>query len=516
MRTWILILIGAIMPLALWAQFDTDYTPIKYTGSIPAEFLENTREKTEAEIESDNELKKKQKKEFYVVQNYSLSSVFQSGIVYFNDEITQYVNDVADKLLAHNPEIRQQVRFYVTRSQVPNAFAWRDGSIFINIGLLRYLENEAQLAYILAHEVQHYLNDHAMLQFKKEKDLESVFSRRGEMDALLAKMKYSREHELEADAEGFELYSQSGYKLSEASKALQILKIVDGDYYSDSLNLIQVFSSETFKMDSSWLCTEDELIELEDYGYTGAVRTSRDADREESSSRNRTRNTETDKYETASDRDEEEEEETDDADEEDDDDDKYSTHPSLNKRLKQLDTLYAALGGDAGKQYLVSESRFNRMRQVVGFEVINEYLKDAMYFRSLYESLQMQKEYPDNEFLAEVSCQSMFWIAYFFDLNSVNEIMDDYEQYSGQEYGRMLCLFDYMDEDDMIDMATDFVSVSHEKYPDNATIEIILARLLPINRKSRDAKDLYKSYGKKYPDSEHKNFADAMKKRKKL
>lgn len=524
MRALIILVGYLLLPAILWAQFDKDYTPIKYTGTIPAEFLEKTREKTESEIKSNKEdLGKKQSKEFYVVQNYSLQSVFQSGVVYFNDEITQYVNDVADKLLAHNPELRKQVRFYVTRSQVPNAFAWRDGSIFINIGLLRYLENEAQLAYIMAHEVQHYLKEHALMQFKKEKDLESVFSKQSEMDAFMAKMKYSREHELEADAEGFELYSKSGYKLSEASKALGILKIVDGDFYSDSLNLLEVFSTETFKVDSSWLCTDEELVDLADVGYESSRRGREADDNARGSGKSRTRNTVSDQYETAEDREEEEEddeeleEDIDDTlDEDDDEDSKYSTHPSLTKRLKELDKMFAEKGGDAGEHYLVSESRFNRMRQVVTFEVVNEYLKDAAYFRSLYESLQLQKQYPENEFLSEVTSQSLFWIAYFFDLNSVDEIMDDYEQYSGQEFGTLLCFFDYIEEDDMIDLATAYLNACHEKFPDNGTIEVTLARLLPLNKKSKDAKDIYKDYAKKHPDSVHKNFTEAMKKRKKL
>ncbi|MCR9066814.1 MAG: M48 family metallopeptidase, partial [Cytophagales bacterium] len=395
-----------------------------------------------------------------------------------------------------------------------NAFAWRDGSIFINIGLLRYLENEAQLAYIMAHEIQHYQKEHALMQFKKKKDLESIFNRQSELDAFMEQMKYSRTHELEADAEGFELYSQSDYSLLEARKALEILKIVDSDFYTDSLNLLEVLSSETFKIDSSWLCNEEEVMDLADVGYSesGSGR-GRDNQRE-NTNQGRTRNTVTDKYETAEDREETEEDST--IDDDDEEEDRYSTHPSLKKRLKELNELLAGKDTSSGAAYLVSEKRFNQVQQIVTFEVVHEYYKDADYFRSLYESLQLQKQYPQNEYLKEISCQSLFWIAYYFNLNSVNEIMDDYEKYADQEYGKFLCFFYYIEENDLIDMAVHFIRDAHKTYPANETIEIALARLLPLNRDSREAKNIYKDFSDNHPGSIYTNFSEAMKKKKKL
>ena len=50
------------------------------------------------------------------------------------------------------------------RDPIPNAFALANGSIYVNSGLLAVLENEAQLASVIAHEQTHVLNRHPYLE----------------------------------------------------------------------------------------------------------------------------------------------------------------------------------------------------------------------------------------------------------------------------------------------------------------------------------------------------------------
>lgn len=69
------------------------------------------------------------------------------------------------KLLSHialsNPEIdTSNILVFFNRSAIPNAYSTGDGSIYINYGLLNILENEAQLIFILAHEIAHIQAQH--------------------------------------------------------------------------------------------------------------------------------------------------------------------------------------------------------------------------------------------------------------------------------------------------------------------------------------------------------------------
>ena len=73
-----------------------------------------------------------------------------------------YVNRVTDSLLANDPVTRSQINIYILRSTVVNAFATDRGSIFVTIGLLTRLHNEAELAFVLAHEIVHFKRRHVL------------------------------------------------------------------------------------------------------------------------------------------------------------------------------------------------------------------------------------------------------------------------------------------------------------------------------------------------------------------
>jgi predicted Zn-dependent protease len=89
----------------------------------------------------------------------------EKGLVYNDRETAKYVTMVGQAVLPNGPAPEGvQWQFFVLRDPVPNAFALANGSIYINIGILAILENEAQLASVLAHEETHVLNRHGYLE----------------------------------------------------------------------------------------------------------------------------------------------------------------------------------------------------------------------------------------------------------------------------------------------------------------------------------------------------------------
>jgi len=88
--------------------------------------------------------------------------------------VQAYVNKVGRKLI---PEYQKKMsdkndnkihfRFYVVDNPVFNAFAFPDGSIFVNTGLLATIKNEAQLAAVLGHEIAHVTHEHGAKRVKK-------------------------------------------------------------------------------------------------------------------------------------------------------------------------------------------------------------------------------------------------------------------------------------------------------------------------------------------------------------
>lgn len=80
--------------------------------------------------------------------------------LYRDKELTRYINLVGKSvsLYANRPEI--EYRFAVLDTDIVNAFAAPGGYIFVTRGALKLMDDEAELAAVLAHEVAHVTEKH--------------------------------------------------------------------------------------------------------------------------------------------------------------------------------------------------------------------------------------------------------------------------------------------------------------------------------------------------------------------
>lgn len=87
-------------------------------------------------------------------------------------ELQGYVNKVGYRVLPSRLKKKQAeqgpvyYRFYVIDDPVPNAFAFPNGMIFVHTGLLEIMENEAQLAVVLGHEIAHVTHEHGRERYE--------------------------------------------------------------------------------------------------------------------------------------------------------------------------------------------------------------------------------------------------------------------------------------------------------------------------------------------------------------
>jgi predicted Zn-dependent protease len=85
----------------------------------------------------------------------------KKGMIYRDPRLTSYLEEVASRLMPDIPQPeRVEFKCRVLRDPMVNAFALPNGSIYVNSGLLAVLENEAQLAGVLAHEITHVIHRH--------------------------------------------------------------------------------------------------------------------------------------------------------------------------------------------------------------------------------------------------------------------------------------------------------------------------------------------------------------------
>lgn len=88
----------------------------------------------------------------------------------YDDPFLQdYINEMGQSLVPKETPAGTLFSFTVLNDPVPNAFALPDGRIYLNTGLLLFVENEAQLAVVLGHEIAHVLERHYVESVRSQK-----------------------------------------------------------------------------------------------------------------------------------------------------------------------------------------------------------------------------------------------------------------------------------------------------------------------------------------------------------
>lgn len=171
----------------------------------------------------------------------------ERGWIYEDPAINTYLEKFGTSLVpAQTPE-NVKWRFRVVRDLQANAFALPNGSIYVNSGLLARLENEAQLAGVLGHEITHVVNRHSyLLNRSSRKKAVAVnlivggarsFDYFGVsslvVDAVTSALPsivvstiygYSRDLERESDDQAVRTLQVHGYDLSEFARGIGLLR----------------------------------------------------------------------------------------------------------------------------------------------------------------------------------------------------------------------------------------------------------------------------------------------------
>jgi predicted Zn-dependent protease len=156
--------------------------------------------------------------------------------IYNNPELDAYVRQVGERLLRESGITRPEFTFTLLDSPDINAFAMPGGFIYVNRGLLAYLDTEAELAGVLAHEIGHITENHhsrrQTQQVTSKVAAVSAYILTGSGDVYDAASMYGaeiisgfgRDMELEADSAGAEYLHQSGYDVDSMLSVIGVLK----------------------------------------------------------------------------------------------------------------------------------------------------------------------------------------------------------------------------------------------------------------------------------------------------
>nr|MBP6682785.1 M48 family metalloprotease [Halioglobus sp.] len=162
--------------------------------------------------------------------------LLEQGASYDDPQLLAYIDSVGQRLVGASDTPNDKFTFTVIDSPDLNAFATPGGFIYINRGLLAYLDSEAELAGVLAHEIGHVTANHSARQQtanianKVVATTAYILTGSGEL-ADASNMYgtelvrgYGREHELEADGLGAKYMYDAGYDPEALLEVIGVLK----------------------------------------------------------------------------------------------------------------------------------------------------------------------------------------------------------------------------------------------------------------------------------------------------
>lgn len=145
-------------------------------------------------------------------------------------ELTRYVNLVGKGIALYSGRPELEFRFIVLDTDEVNAFATPGGYIFLTRGALTAMDNEAQLACVLGHEIAHVTEKHVVRRLNIHGEDTSTFSAvtgaigsstatvrtlieksLDEAATILLEQGYKLKEEMEADSLGIQIAALAGY-----------------------------------------------------------------------------------------------------------------------------------------------------------------------------------------------------------------------------------------------------------------------------------------------------------------
>lgn len=276
-----------------------------------------------------------------------------------------YIKAIAGLIIRNNPELRSlDLRIVFSRDYAPNAYSIGDGTIALNAGLFVYLKTEAEIAFVLCHELAHYYLDHSRKKIEKmvylmnsdslKKEFKRLAKQQYRIGEQLEKLsralvfdikRHSREGEREADRLGLRFLRNSGYSGAGFIRTMETLDQIDDTSLFREPDLRRLFHFPDYPFREKWIRKESALF--------GAMNTD---DASGLSQKER---------------------------------DSLKTHPDCTQRIALLKDSALSI---RGKDFQVDESLFRELQEGFVPEMLEEIYKSKNISFNLYLSLQLLQE----------------------------------------------------------------------------------------------------------------------------
>lgn len=301
-----------------------------------------------------------------------IKGVFDRKEVYTAEPARKYMADLVDIIVKGNPSLKAYpLHCYFSRTSEPNASYIGQGIILFNMGLFEKLENESQAAFVLCHEIAHYVLQHsdnsiseyistinsASYQQELRKVKHTEFRKRELLEKLTKKVafnhrRHSRDHESQADSMALALLKNTSFDLSGAVTALKLLDEIDKDTIDIAACFKRELNPATFPFWDKWIAKSSSIL-----GAGASVKAKGDMD------------------------------------------DSLKTHPDCQTRIRLLEPAIAQNGSAKGQLYLTGKERFSTLQNTFKYEIIEYAYQAEKYSNSFYHTLILLQQYPKDPYL---------------------------------------------------------------------------------------------------------------------
>lgn len=410
--------------------------------------------------------KKSESKLFYEsfkeIKN-SIKSISNDSLLMSNDLITNYLQSLISAIQKRNPTIsNRKFTLLSYRTSVPNAASYGNGIILYNLDLFTKLNNEAEVAFILCHEMSHDIKEHFLESIKKSYELKmdpkikqqfedvkkEKYNQLKSYENYLAKYIQSitskkRENEVQADSLGLVLFVNAGYNIQDAYNTMDRLDSIDNQFYLNKIDYEKMFNSINFKFKSSWLKQEQE----EETITGGNLKPNEKPD-------------------------------------------SLKTHPDCKFRLESMKKL--ALKSEFNQE---NKNNFVYIKKVAEFEMLQVFLDEKNLSNGVYNNLQLINMYPSVSYLKANLIEFLYEIYLAKNFHYVSLTVDEINPGLNPSYIETICFINNINKDDLINLIKSYFTTNFSSNISDPHVGYVFTLIKSIDVKNDKKEELLKTYG---------------------
>jgi Zn-dependent protease with chaperone function len=297
---------------------------------------------------------------------------FDRKEIYTSAIVQQYLDDLTNEIRKSNSLLQNHVfECWFSRSYMPNASYIGEGIILFNMGLFERLNNESEAAFIICHEIAHYVMKHSEKRIDNyvtainsenvQRELEQIkgseYRKREQLEKLVTKLSFSskrheRDHESEADSLAVELMHNTRFDVKASLSTINLLDTIDIDTLNVADCLKKTFNFPAYPFQQKWIRKEEGLLG----GHAKLLKDESIVD-------------------------------------------SLKTHPECKVRIKMLEPLVNKYASVTGAKDIINKERFDSLKNIFRYEIIAYAFSSQNFTRSFFYTLELLQEKPSDPYL---------------------------------------------------------------------------------------------------------------------